>query len=1188
MANISAINFGGSIADTRPYGTCSTTVSTKAKTVSISDFELYEGASVLVKFNNGNSAASPTLNVNSTGAKTIRFNGSAISNSLYYSWSAGAVLEFIYDGTYWNLMTTCNTNTDNDTKNTAGSTDTNDKIYLIGATSQEANPQTYSHDTAYVGSDGYLYSNSTKVDMSKLDEKADTDLTPTLILQGTAIPSNADLNTVEYLKIGVYNCRLYETAKSLKNCPVDRGFRMEVYSYLSSNTDDSVLTTAEYVYRIRKIINISGEQYYQYVYSTTRPGVFTYDDWYYVPTTKATIDTTDTNGSSVATGNASTPVYIDSAGKFASCTGVYNDSQDCLPKTTTTYNLGSTDYKWNNIYANNFVGNITGNADSATKLTSSAGSQYVPVYFNDGVPTQCTGIADSLLTWDNSSSGARINLNPIDMAISSYHSANRLAFSNPDGITVEYSRDGGSTWTDYGLSNELKTCLVSGIGASNIYIGGRQSDNTANDQLRVTLNARTMGVYTRGRKIMLNVSTENSQNTKVKVELSKIGTPTTFETQGIYDVAGWSGWNSIPYGAGAFGGGESQTTQCGTLRLTFTHTLSTSGKGAFRLIDILLFGDTTWTMPSKMAKTGHLYSYSYTQDMILPASIYPDTNVNATLGTVNRKWTDAYIKKLHIPGTNSSSAFLHSDTANNLYANVNGVIPFVIDASSTTAPVIRCSSSMGNKVDLGTSTYKWNNIYANNFKGTADIAKTLPHFKISSNGQLPTDGSPEYVKFATITIPTSAWARKSVTLFFQDYEANCYQGDILTIQASSNASGVGSTPNVKWVTKYQKSTIDSIIISKVSDNVYDLYLEAATLHYITLRVFYLTLDDVGADKTFNFINNASDWSTTVPDPITSRSTLKNVASELGDVKTLWGQPFDGTANVSGDMTGVGSITMSKALKINGSNADTANLHFGRTTYNYISSPSESTIHMCPGGITKDSTHGYVFGASEFYPGTTDAYSLGSSSLKWANVYATTFTGNLTGNVTGNVTGSSGSCTGNAATATTATTATNANNVYINTSTSSSYYPMTFVTTVGVGNKALYIDSGTGTTSSSNGIRYNPSDNTCYCSGGFYEASDERLKNFGDNIEVDLDKLSKLSKKYFTWKDDKSNAQHIGVSAQEVQAIYPELVEVIDEEGHLSVSYDKLSVVALKGIDVLNDKVKSLEERLERLEKLLNV
>lgn len=48
-------------------------------------------------------------------------------------------------------------------KNTAGSTDTSSKIFLIGATSQAASPQTYSHDTAYVGTDGCLYSGGTKV-----------------------------------------------------------------------------------------------------------------------------------------------------------------------------------------------------------------------------------------------------------------------------------------------------------------------------------------------------------------------------------------------------------------------------------------------------------------------------------------------------------------------------------------------------------------------------------------------------------------------------------------------------------------------------------------------------------------------------------------------------------------------------------------------------------------------------------------------------------------------------------------------------------------------------------------------------------------------------------------------------------------------------------------------------------------
>ena len=83
----------------------------------------------------------------SSGNKHIPSGG---SSGQFLGWSADGTAKWV-------------NNPNSDTKNTAGSTDTSSKIFLIGATSQAANPQTYSHDTAYVGTDGCLYSGGTKV-----------------------------------------------------------------------------------------------------------------------------------------------------------------------------------------------------------------------------------------------------------------------------------------------------------------------------------------------------------------------------------------------------------------------------------------------------------------------------------------------------------------------------------------------------------------------------------------------------------------------------------------------------------------------------------------------------------------------------------------------------------------------------------------------------------------------------------------------------------------------------------------------------------------------------------------------------------------------------------------------------------------------------------------------------------------
>ena len=58
---------------------------------------------------------------------------------------------------------------------------------------------------------------------------------------------------------------------------------------------------------------------------------------------------------------------------------------------------------------------------------------------------------------------------------------------------------------------------------------------------------------------------------------------------------------------------------------------------------------------------------------------------------------------------------------------------------------------------------------------------------------------------------------------------------------------------------------------------------------------------------------APSWSTYVNPGFANLQNSSEAAKKLQTPRTLWGQSFDGTANVSGNMTGVGSITMSGQL-----------------------------------------------------------------------------------------------------------------------------------------------------------------------------------------------------------------------------------------------------------------------------------
>ena len=382
--------------------------------------------------------------------------------------------------------------TDNNTKNTAGSTDTSKKIFLIGAESQAANPQTYSHDTAYVGTDGCLYSKNTKV--------------------------SVDGHTHDYA------------------------------------------------------------------------------------------------GSSSAGGAATSAVKLETERSIA------------------------------------ISGGATG---TATNFDGTA---------NISIPV--TGVSEAYLTWGGKNHTG--SYGPIDAAMISELGANRLAFTPANNITVEYSQNGGSTWSTYSTSNSVKIGLFS-TNEGNYIIGADSTKNKdkTNYMLRVTINTSNT-IYTSLNKFMIYCSTNGSTGSYCTI-LARLQSNVESNTETWKTVAnqislsGWSGYNIINTSS-ITTYGNNKTSQYGQLRFVFgvTSHPSTVDHPGLSIWGINGFGGVGWTCPSTMAKTGHLYSYDASKNATFPGdiSLSNSSDITPKLRFIRKTKTDDYYDYFLYGKTNGSSSNL--------------------------------------------------------------------------------------------------------------------------------------------------------------------------------------------------------------------------------------------------------------------------------------------------------------------------------------------------------------------------------------------------------------------------------------------------------------------------------------------------------------------------------------------------
>jgi hypothetical protein len=95
----------------------------------------------------------------------------------------------------------------------------------------------------------------------------------------------------------------------------------------------------------------------------------------------------------------------------------------------------------------------------------------------------------------------------------------------------------------------------------------------------------------------------------------------------------------------------------------------------------------------------------------------------------------------------------------------------------------------------------------------------------------------------------------------------------------------------------------------------------------------------------------------------------------------------------------------------------------------------------------------------------------------------------------------------------------------------------------------------------------------------FVSSDKRYKDNIVNISSPLDKLSKINGVSFNWNEishKETGKKDIGVIAQEIEEVLPEIVETRDN-GYKAVDYPKLTALLIEAVKELSDKVKKLED-----------
>ena len=408
-----------------------------------------------------------------------------------------------------------------------------------------------------------------------------------------------------------------------------------------------------------------------------------------------------------------------------------------------------------------------------------------------------------------------------------------------------------------------------------------------------------------------------------------------------------------------------------------------------------------------------------------------------------------------------------------------------------------------------------------------------------------------------------------------------------------------------------------------------------TANWGTSRTIYIASsngDNAGAGVS---VNGSGNVTLKLPSIITaSLSGNATTATKLQTARTIWGRGFDGSGNVSGLLEYVSDISMNGSIYV--SNSGTAirqlRFHVGDNDYGRIAAGATAVNAGWVEIATADDGNEPIYArqysgmfstirrtftildtsGNTHAPGTISAsgdviaYSAGnapapfkywypsvdtSGNLSWANSTSTTTptTRNIRGpqGATGpkGATGATGPQGPKGATGATGPqgpagpTFTGGNVTGIKAT--GITWPFLGVQDVNSSN-GYYISNRSDDKlyfcykNTSTNIASLTNAGSLYIKGNYSNGSDIRLKERMSNVQNILDKIRDIYAFYHKRKDIGDNITRIGVSAQEINRVFPELIGRADINGYgeiMTVDYSTLAtVVAINGLNELNLKL----------------